>query len=80
MKHSDLHRELPPSNTDFIAFDGDPSIGRVYEFKAGPEKGTWLWTMTAIRPGTAAVTNGRANTRGEAARCVVAAYERLLAQ
>jgi hypothetical protein len=78
MRHSDLYRELPPSNVDWIALDGDRSIGRVYQLTAGPEAGLWLWTMTLVRPGIPpSATNGRCQTRGEAGRWVVAAYERL---
>jgi hypothetical protein len=80
MRHSDFYRELSPSNTDWIALDGHRSIGRVYQITAGPEAGLWFWTMAVTRPGTATATNGRVQTRGEAARCVVAAYERLLAR
>ena len=72
MRHSDVYRELAPSNTDWIAFDGDRSVGRVYQFKAGTEKGLWFWTMTVTGPGEPVMpSSGRAQTRGEAARAVV---------
>jgi hypothetical protein len=75
-----ISAELSPSNSDWIALDGDRSIGRVYQITAGPESGLWFWTMTATRPGVSrSGTNGRAQTRGEAGRCVVAAYERVIA-
>jgi hypothetical protein len=81
MRHSDMYRELSPSNIDWIALDGHRSIGRVYQITAGPESGLWFWTMTVVRPGTSPLAmNGRAQTRGEAGRCVVEAYERLLAR
>jgi hypothetical protein len=37
--------DLPPE-PDYIAFDGEKVIGRVYQHEHGTMKGRWLWTMT----------------------------------
>ncbi len=29
----------------------DEIVGRVYQMRTGPERGLWLWTMSALRPG-----------------------------
>jgi hypothetical protein len=40
-----------------------------------------MWSMVVTRPGpTLLPTKGRADTRSQASRCAVAAYERLLAR
>ena len=79
MRHSQVYRDLPPSDLDWVAFDRDEIVGRVMQYQHGKEQGQWLWSMTVIRPGTAEISNGTTETRGEAGRCVVEAYERLLA-
>lgn len=79
MHHCDVFSDLKPSNTDFVALDGDRIVGRVMRFDSGPEMGRWMWSMVATAPGpTLLPNNGRTDTRGEAGRCVVEAYERLL--
>jgi hypothetical protein len=78
MRHCDVYRDIPESDVDFIAFDDDQIIGRVMQFEFGPENGVWFWSMVVTRPGQSGETNGRVKSRGEAGRCVVAAYKRLL--
>jgi hypothetical protein len=81
MRHHNVFTDLTPSNTDFVAFDGDRIIGRVMQYVCGRESGLWLWSVVATAPGVTILPNsGRCNTRGEAGRCLVAAYERLLAR
>jgi len=76
VRRSDMFPDLKPSKVDFVAI-----VGRVMQFDSGPERGRWLWSMVATAPGpTLMPMNGRADTRGEAGRCVVAAYERLLSR
>jgi len=51
---------------DFVALDKDRSIGRLYQFEAGTEKGLWFWTMTVSGPGVRIMpSSGRVQTRGE---------------
>jgi hypothetical protein len=66
---------------DFRALDGEEIVGRVYQIPHGAGAGLWFWTMTAVRPGPRFPypTNGREIHRGDAGRCVVEMYERLLA-
>jgi hypothetical protein len=78
MRHCDVYPDIPESDVDFIALDGDAIVGRVLQSEFGPENGVWFWTMTVTRPGQPGETNGRMKSRGEAGRCVVAAYQRLL--
>jgi hypothetical protein len=40
--------DFPP--TDYVTFDGEELIGRVYRISHGPGEGRWFWTMTATRP------------------------------
>jgi hypothetical protein len=79
MRHCDVYRDIPESDVDFVAFDGDQIVGRVMQFEFGPENGVWFWTMTVTRPGPPSdATNGRVSNRGEAGRRIVEAYKRLL--
>lgn len=65
---------------DFTAFDGDEPIGRVYQFTDGAERGLWVWTLTALRPGPAsdAPTSGLATERAKAGVALVEAYRALV--
>jgi hypothetical protein len=65
---------------DFRALDRNKIVGRVYQIPHGPERGLWVWIMTAVRPGPRLPhpTNGREARCGDAGRRVVEAYERLL--
>jgi hypothetical protein len=47
--------------TDYVASDGEETIGRVFLLKHGPDEGRWYWTMAVSRP-------GRRSTRGAAQR------------
>jgi hypothetical protein len=76
-----LTHEVSPDvapGPDFTAFDGQEVIGRVRQVEEGPERGLWLWTMTAGQPGSEA-TSGRAAERGKAGRGLIQAYRKLLA-
>jgi hypothetical protein len=79
MLSSDAFPKHPPGDVDFVAFDGELLVGRVYEITQGTDKGQWLWTMLVDLPGPRfTARKGTAPTRGEAGRRVVEAYERLL--
>lgn len=81
MHYCDVFPDLKPSDTDFVALDGDRIFGRVMQFDSGPEMGRWIWSMVATAPGpTISPISGRADTRGEAGRRVAEAYGRLLAR
>ncbi len=71
-------RELP--SPDFTALDGQEEIGRVRQITDGPERGLWLWTMTAVRAGPTPTfpTSGRVADRAKAGRCVAEAYRAML--
>jgi hypothetical protein len=70
MRSADLYPDARYPPDDFIAFDGDEIIGRVYRIRHGTEEGLWCWSMNA-RGGTEA-------HRGDASRRVVEAYEAML--
>src|SRR4051794_37199519 len=79
MRHCDVFTDLPPSDLDWVALDGDRIVGRVMQYVSGRESGLWLWSMVATAPGPMILPNsGRAGTRAEAGRRAVEAYERLL--
>ena len=66
---------------DFTAFDGQDVIGRVCQVEQGPERGLWIWTMTAGQPRSDAAyqTSGRAAERAKAGRSLIQAYRKMLA-
>ena len=73
--------DVPPG-PDFTAFDGAKAVGRVRQVEQGPDRGLWLWTVTAVEPGQGPehALSGRAAERGKAGRALVQAYRKLLAQ
>ncbi len=78
--HHEVHPELAP-NQDFIAFDGERDIGRVYLMKHSVQAGCFSWSMYA-HSNTGLVpflTWGVEASRGDAERRVVEAYRLLLA-
>ncbi len=76
--HHEWNSNLPPA-PDFIAFDDEELIGRVFQIQYGQGQGRWVWTMTVGPPGLRLTfaTSGVEDRRGEAGRRVVEAYERL---
>jgi hypothetical protein len=50
MRSADLYPDGRFPDTDFVAFDGEEIIGRVYRIRHGKEEGLWFWSMTATRP------------------------------
>jgi hypothetical protein len=75
--HHEVNPILSPE-PDFIAYDGEKVIGRVYEHMHGSQKGRWLWTMTDHGPGYPPpfAIHGEVADRGEAGRLVFDAYRR----
>src|SRR5215204_1619612 len=69
-----------PRGPDFTAVDGELIVGRVYQAEHGPDKGLWLWTMSAERPGPPfpGPVRGVEEQHGQAGRRVVDAYHALL--
>jgi hypothetical protein len=51
MRSSDVYPDAGYPDTDFIAFDGEEIIGRVYRISHGKEEGLWFWARTVSRPG-----------------------------
>jgi hypothetical protein len=79
MRSADMYPDAGYPDTDFVAFDGEEIIGRVYRIRHGTEEGLWFWSMTVSRPGP--TFNARGGTeagRGDAGRRVVEAYEAML--
>ncbi len=78
--HHEVHPELAPDQ-DFIAFDGEQDIGRVYLMTSSQNAGRWSWSMYA-HSHTGRVpflTSGVEDRRGDAGQRVVEAYRLLLA-
>src|SRR4051795_4807724 len=73
MRHSDIYRDPPPSDLDWVAFDGNEIVGRVMQYQHGKEQGQWLWSMTVLRPGADQIKSGTSDTIGEAGQRVVEA-------
>ena len=75
------HEDAQPK-PDFTAFDGGKVIGRVCQIEDGPVRGLWLWTMTAAQFASSSnhLTCGRAAEGGKAGRCLIEAYQTLLAR
>jgi hypothetical protein len=79
LRSADLYPDADFPPDDFVAFDGDETIGRVYRIRHGTEEGLWFWTMTVSRPGPAfTARDGTEVRRGDAGRRVVEAYEAML--
>jgi hypothetical protein len=79
MRSADVYPDgsFPP--TDFVAFDGEEIIGRVYQIRHGIQEGLWFWTMTVSRPGpTFNARSGTEARRGDSGRRVVEPYEAML--
>jgi hypothetical protein len=81
MRTRDAFPALDGLQHDYTALDGEAVVGRVYLIEGGPGRGLWFWSMTAYRPGPRPqiATSGREARWGDAGRCVMEAYERLLA-
>ncbi len=78
--HHEVHPELAPDQ-DFIAYDGERDIGRVYLMTHSQQAGRWSWSMYA-HSSTGRVpflTWGVEERRGDAGRRVVEFYRLLLA-
>ena len=60
MRSADVYPGADYPDTDFIAFDGEEIIGRVYRISHGTEEGLWFWMMTVSRPGP--MFNARSGT------------------
>jgi hypothetical protein len=81
MRSADLDPDAGFPPTDYVAFDGEEIIGRVYRIKHGPDEGRWRWSMTVSRPGpTFTASNGTEARRGDAGRRIVEAYEAMRAR
>lgn len=91
MKTADAWPDSSWLETSFTCFDEDRPdhgeglwdqyVGGVHQEPHGPQKGTWVWSVTATVPGPrfGSPTNGREPTRKEAGRRVAEVYERMLA-
>jgi hypothetical protein len=66
---------------DFIAIDGDIEVGVVKFIADGIDAGSWIWSMTLVHPGPVfkRPTNGLTPTRKEAARDLIACWQKFRA-
>ena len=69
IRAGDRYPDLKDETDDFIALAGETEVGVVKWIESGPDHG-WVWSMTLVSLGPAfrMPTNGRCETRGEAAR------------
>ncbi len=81
MRNADAGPEWAGVENNFVAFDGGVQIDRVHRRAAGSDAGLWTWSMTLMLPGPPFVyRSGQEEKRGDAARRVVKAYERMIAR
>ena len=76
----DVHKERRPG-PDFLAFDGNRVIGRIFRIGHGEGGGRWYWTIMAT--GTCAPVvppNGVEARQADAQTRLALAYERLMAR
>jgi hypothetical protein len=59
MRHSDVYRDLPPSDLDRVAFDGDEIVGRVLQHQHGPVR-NFVWGLGMM--GTKEISHGPPQT------------------
>jgi hypothetical protein len=69
--------EKPGRESDSLS---DTYIGNVQQIKGGPGGGMWDWSVLARFQGSRfpEPTSGKEISRGDAGRCVVECYERML--
>ena len=75
IRAGDHYPDLKNEADDFIALDGETEVGVVKWIESGPDHG-WLWSMLLVHPGPAfrLPTNGRCETRAEAAHELIACW------
>ncbi|ANY85425.1 hypothetical protein BB934_45230 (plasmid) [Microvirga ossetica] len=92
MKTSEAWPDSSWLETSLTAFDEDRPhcegdglwdiyVGGVHQEPHGPQKGTWVWSVTATFPGPRCpfTTNGREETRKAAGQRVRETYEKMVA-
>ena len=69
------------SADDFIAMDGETEVGMVKFMAIGIDAGSWMWSMLLTHSGPAfsRPTNGLTPTRKEAARDLIACWQKFRA-
>jgi len=74
VRAGERHPDLAGEPDHFIALDGETEVG-VVKLVPAPAGAEWIWSMLVGHPGPAftRLTNGRTQTRGEAARELLAA-------
>jgi hypothetical protein len=76
----EVYRDRAPA-PDYLAFEGERVIGRMFQITHAGNAGKWLWTVMAT--GTGDLPDGPPSgvefRQDDAARCLVEAYEQLIA-
>ena len=77
----EVHRDRAPA-PDYLAFDGERVIGRMFQITHAGNAGKWLWTVMATGTGELpdGPPSGVESRQDDAARRLVEAYERLVAR
>lgn len=74
----EVHEGRAPA-PDFLAFDGERIVGRMFQITHSRGAGRWFWTVMATGPQAPdAPPTGVAERRADAAHHLVEAYERLI--
>jgi hypothetical protein len=77
----EVYRDRAPAH-DYLAFEGERVIGRMFQITHAGNAGKWLWTVMAT--GTGDLPDGPPSgveaRRDDAVRRLVEAYERLVAR
>jgi hypothetical protein len=76
IRAGDRYSDLRDDPDHFLALDADGEMIGVVKLVPSPAGKEWMWSMLATHPGPAfrMPTNGRCETRREAARELVACY------
>jgi len=77
----DRYPDVAGTPDHFIALDGEVEIGVVKFMADGIDAGSWMWSMLLTHPGPAfsRPTNGLTPTRKEAARDLIACWQKFRA-
>ena len=77
----DRYPDLAGEPDWFLALDGETEVGIVKFLPTGVDAGSWMWSMLLTHPGPAfkRPTNGTTPTRKEAARDLIACWQKFRA-
>jgi len=80
VRAGDRYPDLKGVPDDFIAMDGEVEVGTV-KLVPAPAEAEWMWSLYLVHEGPrfGVPTNGRTQTRGEAARELIECWQKFRA-